>query len=310
MRHRSDLPHQLGDRFSLSQASALGVRRGRADAADLARPFPGVRALQPPTTFLETVSCYAPRLREGQRFVGITAVRLWRLPCPKGWRADEPLHIAVGHRRNPPRIHGVAGRRLAPARAQTWRVHGVPVVDPVAAVLSCAAEMTADQLVVMLDAVITSSGNYPGLAKVSRPRITRDELSSRVQDWRGSAGIATVRRALRRTRDAVESPKETQTRLMIIDAGLPEPVIQHEVWSGGAFVARVDLAYPDRRIAIEHEGDGHRTDKAQWRVDIARQRCLEGLGWIVIRLTQHDLDAPVEVISRIRRALAARGERR
>lgn len=263
MRHRSALPHQLGDRFSLSQASAHGVGRGRADAADLARPFPGVRALLPPTTFLETVSCYAPRLREGQRFVGITAVRLWRLPCPTGWRADEPLHIAVGHRQNPPRTHGVAGRRLALPRAQTWRVHGVPVVDPVAAVLSCAAELTADQLVVMLDAVITSSGNYPGLTEVPRPRVTRDDVASRVRDWRRSPGIGKVRRALLRTRDAVESPKETQTRLMIVDAGLPEPVIQHEVWNGGEFVARLDLAYPDRRIAIEYEGDGHRTDKAQ-----------------------------------------------
>ncbi|KNY05898.1 endonuclease domain-containing protein [Microbacterium sp. GCS4] len=306
MHHRSDLPHELGDSFSLSQASALGVRRGRADATDLARPFPGIRAFQPPTTFLETVSCYVPRLRDGQRFVGTTAVRLWGLPCPTGWRADEPLHIAVGHRRNPPRTHGVAGRRLALSRAQTWRVHGVPVVDPVAAVLSCAPELTADQLVVMLDAVITSSGNYPGLREVRRPRVTREELASRVQDWRGSAGIATVRWALRRTRDAVESPKETQTRLLIVDAGLPEPVIQHEVWSGGEFVARVDLAYPDQRIAIEYEGDGHRTDKAQWRRDIARQRRLEDLGWIVIRLTQHDLDAPTDVISRIRRALAAR----
>lgn len=310
MRHRTDIPHGLGASFSLAQAKALGVRRGRADAADLARPFPGVRALVAPTTFQETVRCYAPRLREGQRFVAITAVRLWGLPCPRGWRSDEPLHIAVGQGQNPPRTCGIAGRRLSSARAQTWRVHGVPVVDPVAAVLSAAAEWTTDQLVRMLDALITTSGNYPGLRETPRPRVTREELRSRVEDWRGAPGIAKVRRALLRTREGVESPKETQTRLMIVDAGLPEPAIQHEVWDGGEFVARLDLAYPDRRIAIEYEGDGHRTDKAQWRRDIARQRRLEDLGWVVIRLTQHDLDAPRDVLSRIRRALAARGSRR
>lgn len=71
-------------------------------------------------------------------------------------------------------------------------------------------------------------------------------------------------------------------------------------------LGRVDLAYPELRIAIEYEGDGHRTDQEQWRRDIQRQQYLEGEGWMVIRLTQSDLDASQLLITRVRAAIAAR----
>lgn len=88
--------------------------------------------------------------------------------------------------------------------------------------------------------------------------------------------------------------------------GLPEPVVQHEVYDGHRLVARVDLGYPESKVAIEYEGDEHHTDKKQWRRDIQRQRELEARGWIVIRLTQEDLNMPIALIARIRHALASR----
>lgn len=73
-------------------------------------------------------------------------------------------------------------------------------------------------------------------------------------------------------------------------------------------IARIDLAYPELKIAIEYEGDGHRTNKKQWRIDIQRQRDLEARGWIVIRLTELDLrDDAKSLIARIRGAIASRG---
>ena len=35
--------------------------------------------------------------------------------------------------------------------------------------------------------------------------------------------------------------------------GLPAPVPQYEVWDQGRFVARVDAAYPEARLAIEYQ---------------------------------------------------------
>lgn len=135
-------------------------------------------------------------------------------------------------------------------------------------------------------------------------------LSRRSTDGCGSGGASPgvrARAALPAVRATVESPKETETRLLIVAACLPEPVVQHEIRRDGMVIARSDLAYPELRIAIEYEGDGHRTDRNQWRRDIQRQRELEDIGWIVIRVTQLDLDDGGRMLlDRIRRAIASR----
>ncbi|SDZ40610.1 Protein of unknown function [Herbiconiux ginsengi] len=64
-----------------------------------------------------------------------------------------------------------------------------------------------------------------------------------------------------------------------------------------------DLAYPAWKVAIEYEGDHHRTDQRQWRRDIARARALQALGWTVIRVTLADLVAPAEALAAIRHHL-------
>ncbi len=306
MRTREKLPARLGANFSVSAARAAGVGRTRRDADDLHRPYPGTRSKAAPETFLATVECYRPRLRAGQAFAGRTASRLWGLPVPWRWQRHEPLDIAVPLHLNPPKVSGVLGRRLAAHRVRHWTVAGVAVVDAVAAVFTCASEITVDEAVVLIDALLTDARNYPRLIG-GRPLATMDELEQRLEDWGRFPGSGTVRKAIRLARNGVESPKETETRLMIRAARFAEPVVQHVVYDRGRFVARVDLAYPELRIAIEYEGDGHRTDKAQWRTDIRRQRELENLDWIVIRLTQADLDDGGAVLfTHLRSAIARR----
>ncbi|MFC4137596.1 MULTISPECIES: endonuclease domain-containing protein [unclassified Microbacterium] len=192
-------------------------------------------------------------------------------------------------------------------RARTSRVHGMPVVDPIAAVFSTAPELTVVQIVTALDAILTTCGNYPGL-HTQKPLVTITEIERRLLEWAGFTGCGKVRSALPLARLGVESPKETETRLLLVHAGLPEPVVQHEVRDCGRFIARVDLAYPALGIAIEYEGDGHRTSKDQWRADIRRQRDLEDRGWIVIRLTQADLkpSGQEDFLARVRRAITSR----
>ncbi|WP_091478059.1 endonuclease domain-containing protein [Microbacterium azadirachtae] len=306
MHHRIPLPSSLGATFTLREAQVVGLGRARADARDLRRPFRGVRSSEVPETFAAVVACGSRRLKPRQRFVGVTAARLWGLPHPQRWQPGEPLEVVVPPDATPPKSRGIRGRRLREDRASTWRIGSLPVVDPVAAVLSCAAELDDAQAVVLLDALLADADSYPALRR-GRPVASPEELGERVRHWGRFPGRATILAALPRARVGVESPKETETRLLIVDAGLPEPVVQHEVRDGRRLVARIDLAYPQWKIAIEYEGDGHRTDVAQWRRDIQRQRELEDRGWIVIRLTQLDLtDGSGAFVTRIRRAIAMR----
>ncbi|WP_353114163.1 hypothetical protein [Microbacterium sp.] len=299
MRHRIALPPPLGPQFSVSEAAALGVGRGRHSARDLARPFHGVRAVEPPATFGAAVACYLPRLRPGQRFGGRTAARLWGLPLPTVWRTGEPIDVVVPTGTCPPRTRGVRGTRLAEDRAVTWSLAGAKLIDPIAAFFTCAKEVTLLDAVVIIDALISDAGNYP--ARGARRPVRAEDVGQRLDEWGRFPGCGTVRRALALARPHVESPKETETRMLLLAHGLPEPEVQHEVRSRDGLIARVDLAYPSLRIAIEYEGDGHRTGKEQWRADIRRQRDLEDLGWTVIRITELDLrDGGASVVARLR----------
>lgn len=305
MHHRKALPRRLGETFTVGQATAAGVGRYRSGTADLHRPFRGVRSTTVASDFDGLLHSCAERLKEGQRFGGRTAARHWGMPVDVFWRPVEPYEVMVPPNGAPPRTPGITGRRLKQQRAQTWRLDGVPVVDPVATLFTCAHELSLQQAVVMIDALVTDADDYPNL-RWGRPAATLEVIARRLEEWGRFTGCGIIREALALARERVESPKETETRLLLVEAGLPEPVVQHEVRDGGRLVVRIDLAYPELKIAIEYEGDGHRTDPAQWRRDIQRQRELEARGWIVIRLTQEDLRDPRHLLRSIRSAIHAR----
>ncbi|MFC9984280.1 hypothetical protein ACFU0W_12295 [Microbacterium keratanolyticum] len=304
MRIARPLPASLGPHFSTGDAARVGVGRTRRDGDDLARPFRGARAVRTPSTFAESVGAYRPLLRPGQRFGGKTALRLWGLPCPGWWSPAEPLEIAVPPDAAPPRRPGVRGYRVAPTDDSESVLDGVPLLDPVAALFTAAHGLTVTQTIVLIDAILATSSAYRGRSR-RHPLVFRDDIESRLRQRGRFPGCGTVRAALKDARAGVESPKETETRLLIIRHGMPEPVVQYIVRDRGRFLARVDLGYPQWRIAVEYEGDGHRTDREQWRRDIQRQRDLEDGGWTVIRLTEADLHEPAAFLRRLRRAIAA-----
>ncbi len=67
----------------------------------------------------------------------------------------------------------------------------------------------------------------------------------------------------------------------------------------GRTILHPDLSIPERRIAFEHEGDGHRVDRRQWHLDIERRDVLESEGWRVVRVTAHDLFGNRDAFRRI-----------
>jgi hypothetical protein len=108
-------------------------------------------------------------------------------------------------------------------------------------------------------------------------------------------------------RPGVDSPPETRTRLVLVAAGLPEPLVNADVLDHtGAWLARPDLSWPRWRVAVEYEGDHHRTDRAQWRRDLGRDAVLQANGWLVLRVGADDLVRPDRLVARVRAALASR----
>ncbi|MFC4224730.1 hypothetical protein [Lysinibacter cavernae] len=72
-------------------------------------------------------------------------------------------------------------------------------------------------------------------------------------------------------REGSDSRQETLLRLLLADAGLPEPELNVDVCdSAGNWIARVDLLYSEFGVVVEYDGDQHRTSKRQYERDIHR----------------------------------------
>ena len=116
-------------------------------------------------------------------------------------------------------------------------------------------------------------------------------------------GLAAVRTAVAAARELVESPKETELRLLLRDAGFVEPEINRTVKvrdaDGDPHTFRLDLSCRGPQVAIEDDGDGHRTDRRQWLKDRHKDNLLRSVGWEVVRVTQDDLDNPSDLVARL-----------
>lgn len=112
------------------------------------------------------------------------------------------------------------------------------------------------------------------------------------QELAAAAGGRSGRSALRCADGRAESPLESRVRAEILAAGLPEPVLQHEVRDAQhRFVARVDLAWPARRLLVEADGATAHASPAALREDLRRQNALVAAGWTPLRFTWSDLGA-------------------
>jgi very-short-patch-repair endonuclease len=93
---------------------------------------------------------------------------------------------------------------------------------------------------------------------------------------------------------------ETRLRLELVAARLPTPAVQEDLYDrAGKFLGRVDLFYPDVRLVIEFDGQGHRDRLVP---DLRRQNALVNAGYHVLRFTAPDLLRSGVVGSAVRQA--------
>lgn len=102
-------------------------------------------------------------------------------------------------------------------------------------------------------------------------------------------GVRQAREALQLVRCGAESPKETEVRLRIVAAGLPEPELNVDVFAQqGGLIGRADMVFQQQRVIVEYDGAYHGSEQ-QRRKDASRLNELQHHGWRVLVLTQRDL---------------------
>jgi hypothetical protein len=83
---------------------------------------------------------------------------------------------------------------------------------------------------------------------------------------------------------------EMQVVRRLLAAGLPQPVRQYEIWVGGVLVARVDLAYPEYRLAMELDGFRWHAGRRPFRSNRLRRNRIEAVGWRLLEAAPEDID--------------------
>jgi very-short-patch-repair endonuclease len=169
-----------------------------------------------------------------------------------------------------------------------------------------------------LNAQRTTTGLRTALDIARREPLTEavtalDVLLARAVVGKGElreAAQADTARGARRVQQAVlladpraESQPESRLRVLLALAGLiaqPQYPVRNQ---DGTVVARVDLAFPDHRLAIEYDGAWH-GDRRQFAKDRQRLNRLVAAGWTVIHVTAADLRDPGELVARIRALLS------
>ena len=146
----------------------------------------------------------------------------------------------------------------------------------------------------------TSSAGDAGRRAAKRHVQPRRHVSERSRRQSGRRGIVTARELLALASPQAESPMESEARLVMIDGGLPPPVLQYEIVDAQGRTWRLDFAWPDLRVAAEYDGvDWHSGPQAFFR-DRRRAAALQDLGWVVVPIVAEDVRyRPAELVRRL-----------
>ncbi|WP_194421869.1 hypothetical protein [Microbacterium abyssi] len=294
MSARRPLPYFLATgAFATSTASEFGISRGRMRAADLATPFRGVRSVGLDLyDLVQRSRAAAVFMGENEAFCHSTALGLWGAPLPLALElVDSALHIGTrGTTRR--RRTGVIGHRISADTSMCLSPDGLRTVVPATAWCQFASQRDGRTDAEMLLALVSAADHLVTGRRRSGGRepaiCTTDDLVAAVAAYGSGRGARMLAQALSLVRSGVDSPKETELRLMLGDAGLDEPVVGHVVQTRLGPL-EPDLAYPHRRVLIEYEGDAHRENRRRWRGDFERVRAFQEAGWTVIRVNADDL---------------------
>ncbi|MCU1517613.1 MAG: hypothetical protein JWQ75_2334, partial [Pseudarthrobacter sp.] len=294
--------------FTLKEAADAGLTDRRLRHRGLGRPTRGVRV---PRADGSSASGLSPIIRpytlvaEFAAASHASAFMLWQFPgfLPG---SDEPLiHIArpdtVAIMRRP----GVKGHRGQFFPDEIVSHHGLLITSRARTWLDCSRKMSIEELTVVADHLLRIP--RPDFEGRSEPFATRADLADMLDRHKGTPGIQKARVALDLARVGSDSAPETRLRLALEYANLPEPQLNVPVELGAGVVRQPDLAYPEQKVAVEYEGEGH-SEPAQVIRDIAREEDFARAGWIVVRISnRHMVNEARAAVAKVRSALISRG---
>jgi hypothetical protein len=206
--------------------------------------------------------------------------------------ATEPIELIWNNGRPPA---GLIVRNDVIADDEITKVAGIPITTYERTAFDLGRRLKRGDAVARLDAL-------------KRATAYKDaDVMALVERYRGARGTKALKEALPLVDCGADSPRETWLRLLLVDAGFPQPATQFRIFDGQSLIKVLDLCWEDYRVGAEYDGDHHRTDRRQYAKDVRVKRKVARMGWHVTCVIKED--RPDEIMRSVRGALMARGWR-
>ncbi|MFS0896693.1 hypothetical protein [Mycolicibacterium litorale] len=205
---------------------------------------------------------------------------------------DEPIEILVHERR---KQAGLLVRMDRVADDEVVTLDGLPVATRARTAFDMGRYLKRAAAMGRLDALMRAAP------------FERSEVTALMDRYGPVRGVRQLRQLLPLIDPGAESLKESWLRLLLIDDGFPIPETQIPIVdeTGEAF-AFVDMGWRQLRLAVEYDGDQHRTSRPIYVNDIRRLERIRRCGWEVVRVIKED--HPGAVLARVREAFKRRAE--
>lgn len=178
-------------------------------------------------------------------------------------------------------------------------VDGLLVTGASRTILDLFAVLHPSQMQLALDAALRSK-------LVDWPDI-RQALDAHSEHGRDGCGkLRTFLEAIDTSARVPDSRWNRRVADALFDAGLPDPHLEFEIRrADDTFVARVDLAYPRQKVAIELDSVRWHHNQKSFEADPRRKNALMLEGWTVLTFTWSDFnDHRPQLIATVRVALS------
>jgi hypothetical protein len=202
-----------------------------------------------------------------------------------------PIEILVGERR---RQSGLIIRMDRVAADEVTTVADLPVTTPARTAFDLGRYQKRSIALGTLDALMRTAP------------FDEDEVAMLMRRYGPVRGIRQLRELLPLVDAGAESLKESWLRLLLIDNGFPIPETQIPVFDGGHEpFTHLDMGWRHIQLAVEYDGDQHRTNRPQYVKDVRRIPRVERCGCELIRVIKED--RPSEILARVYEAWLRRG---
>lgn len=224
-----------------------------------------------------------------------SAAGLWRLDRFRRQHLEVTAPAPAPRRPPAIRLH----ESTEPTSRDRTVCEGIPVTTPSRTIIDLGRYLGATRLTALLDDAVRRD-----LTSYEAVHHRFAELAGRGR--RGSVVVREVLSARQLGSIAPDSPLEDRVRRLLVGAGIPEPVLHHRVGCEELTYV-LDLAWPERLVALECDGFRFHRTPEQLAWDDERRNRLGLRGWLVLHTTSGRLtSAPSQLVADVRRALGRR----